>query len=46
MEEKKLRERLKKILTGLFITLLSLVGLWEYMQLYLYFDIPQGLQSC
>lgn len=43
MEEKKLKERLKKILTGLFITLLSLVGLWEYMQLYLYFDIPQAV---
>ncbi len=38
-----MRERLKKISAGLLIILLSLVGLWEYMQLYLYFDIPQAV---
>ncbi len=38
-----MKERFKKISVGLFIILLSLVGLWEYMQLYLYFDIPQAV---
>lgn len=38
-----MKERFKKISAGLLITLLSLVGLWEYMQLYLYFDIPQAV---
>ncbi|MCI9537674.1 MAG: hypothetical protein HFG35_05215 [Eubacterium sp.] len=38
-----MKERFKKISAGLLIILLSLVGLWEYMQLYLYFDIPQAV---
>ncbi|MCI8364445.1 MAG: hypothetical protein HFG34_05790 [Eubacterium sp.] len=38
-----MKERFKKISAGLLITLLSLVGLWEYMQLYLFFDIPQAV---
>lgn len=38
-----MKERFKKISAGLLITLISLVGLWEYMQLYLYFDIPQAV---
>ena len=40
---KEIKQRLKKISAGLLIILLSLVGLWEYMQLYLYFDIPQAV---
>lgn len=38
-----MKERFKKISTGLAMFLLSLAGLWEYMQLYLYFDIPQAV---
>ncbi len=38
-----MKERFKKISAGLLIILFSLVGLWEYMQLYLYFDIPQAV---
>lgn len=36
-----MKERLKIILTGLGIIILAIIGLWEYMQLYLYFDVPQ-----
>lgn len=38
-----MKERLKIILTGLGIIIFAVVGLWEYMQMYLYFDIPQAI---
>lgn len=38
-----MKERWKKISTGLILVLLSVAGLWEYMQLYLYFDLPQAI---
>ena len=41
MEGKKMKERLKIILTGLGIIIFAVIGLWEYMQMFLYFDIPQ-----
>lgn len=36
-----MKERFKKISKGLLIIVFSLAGMWEYMQLYLYFDLPQ-----
>lgn len=36
-----MKERFKKISKGLMIIVFSLAGMWEYMQLYLYFDLPQ-----
>lgn len=39
--DKKMNERLKIILTGLGIIILAIIGLWEYMQMFLYFDLPQ-----
>lgn len=36
-----MRERLKIILTGLGIIIFAVTGLWEYIQMFLYFDIPQ-----
>ena len=36
-----MKERMKIIKIGLGIIIFAVVGLWEYMQLYLYFDIPQ-----
>ena len=36
-----MKERLKIILTGLGIIILAIIGLWEYMQMFLYFDLPQ-----
>ncbi len=36
-----MKERFKKIMTGLGIVIFSVVGLWEYMQMYLYYDLPQ-----
>lgn len=36
-----MKERLKKILTGLGIIALSVAGLWEYIQLFMYYDVPQ-----
>lgn len=39
--DEKMKERLKIILTGLGIIILAIIGLWEYMQMYLYFDLPQ-----
>lgn len=39
----KMKERLKKIMKGLLIIVFSLMGMWEYMQLYLYFDLPQAV---
>ncbi len=38
-----MKERFKKIITGLLLTAFSIAGLWEYMQLYLYFDLPQAV---
>ena len=38
-----MKERFKKIITGLLLTAFSVAGLWEYMQLYLYFDLPQAV---
>lgn len=38
-----MKERFKKISFGLLIILYSLIGMWEYMQLYLYFDLPQAV---
>lgn len=38
-----MKERFKKIMTGLFIIIFSLVGLWEYIQLYMFFDLPQAV---
>ena len=38
-----MKERWKKISTGLIVVFLSVAGLWEYMQLYLYFDLPQAI---
>jgi hypothetical protein len=38
-----MKQRFKKIMTGLLLTAFSIVGLWEYMQLYLYFDLPQAI---
>ena len=38
-----MKERFKKIIGGLLITAFSIVGLWEYMQLYMYFDLPQAM---
>ena len=39
--DEKMKERLKIILTGLGIIILAIIGLWVYMQMYLYFDLPQ-----
>lgn len=36
-----MKERLKIILTGLGIIIFAVIGLWEYIQMFLYFDIPQ-----
>lgn len=36
-------ERFKKIAAGLLIIVCSLAGMWEYMQLYMYFDLPQAV---
>ncbi|MCM1245187.1 MAG: hypothetical protein NC293_06020 [Roseburia sp.] len=36
-----MKERFKKISKGLLIIVFSLVGMWEYMQLYFSFDLPQ-----
>lgn len=38
-----MKERFKKISKGLLIIVFSLAGMWEYMQLYLYFDLPQAM---
>ena len=36
-------ERIKRIMTGFGIIVFAMVGLWEYMQLFMYFDIPQTI---
>lgn len=36
-----MKERLKIILSGLGIIILAIIGLWEYMQMFMYFDLPQ-----
>lgn len=41
--EEKMKERLKIILTGLGIIIFAVIGLWEYIQMFLYFDIPQAI---
>ncbi len=38
-----MNQKLKQILSGLLILVCSMVGLWEYMQLFLFFDVPQAL---
>lgn len=38
-----MKERFKKISKGLLIIVFSVMGLWEYMQLYLCFDLPQAV---
>ena len=38
---KKYRRRFKFIMKSLFTLVMSLVGLWEFIQLYLSYDLPQ-----
>lgn len=37
----KMKERLKIILSGLGIIIFAIIGLWEYMQIFMYYDYPQ-----
>lgn len=38
-----MKERFRKIISGLLIIVFSLAGMWEYMQLFMYYDIPQAV---
>ena len=36
-----MKERFKKIMNVLFLVIFSIAALWEYMQFYMYYDLPQ-----
>ena len=36
-----MKERFKKIMNVLLLVILSIAALWEYMQFYMYYDLPQ-----
>lgn len=40
---KSVKERWKTIRTGLVLVIASVLGLWEYIQLFQYYDVPQAI---
>ncbi len=38
-----MKERFRKIMKGLTILLCSVAGMWEYMQVFMYYDLPQAI---
>ena len=36
-----MKERFKKIMNVLYLVIFSIAALWEYMQFFMYYDLPQ-----